>query len=119
MLPHSDFDGYEECNRPSNADFDLAHSQITAGPPDQSGRPSKKRKEYHSEEEDEGEESNGQDNDDPSAPKKPRVVWSVELHRKFVAAVNQLGIDSESHCHLLFFFSFAAVKLFATVHSTT
>ena len=112
-------DGYEECNRPSNADFDLAHSQITAGPPDQSGRPSKKRKEYHSEEEDEGEESNGQDNDDPSAPKKPRVVWSVELHRKFVAAVNQLGIDSESHCHLLFFFSFAAVKLFATVHSTT
>lgn len=86
-------DGYEECNRPSNADFDLAHSQITAGPPDQSGRPSKKRKEYHSEEEDEGEESNGQDNDDPSAPKKPRVVWSVELHRKFVAAVNQLGID--------------------------
>jgi two-component response regulator ARR-B family len=86
---------------------------------DHSGRPSKKRKEYHSEEEDEGEESNGQDNDDPSAPKKPRVVWSVELHRKFVAAVNQLGIDSESHCHLLFFFSFAAVKLFATVHSTT
>ncbi|XP_020175011.1 two-component response regulator ORR22 isoform X2 [Aegilops tauschii subsp. strangulata] len=56
---------------------------------DQSNRASKKRKELHSEEEDEGE-----DNDDASAAsKKPRVVWSAELHRKFVAAVNQLGID--------------------------
>ncbi|KAM3194807.1 hypothetical protein ACQJBY_071075 [Aegilops geniculata] len=56
---------------------------------DQSNRASKKRKELHGEEEDEGE-----DNDDASAAsKKPRVVWSVELHRKFVAAVNQLGID--------------------------
>lgn len=33
------------------------------------------------------------DNDDPSASKKPRVVWSVELHQQFVSAVNQLGID--------------------------
>ncbi|CAN6239171.1 unnamed protein product [Urochloa humidicola] len=86
-------DGYEEFNRPSNADFDNVHSQITCGSPDQSGRPNKKRKEYHSEDEDESEDSNGQENDDSSAPKKPRVVWSVELHRKFVAAVNQLGID--------------------------
>ena len=100
----ANIDGYEEWTRPSNADFDHVHSQITGGTPDQCGRPSKKRKEYHSEEEDEGEESNGQENDDPSAPKKPRVVWSVELHRKFVAAVNQLGIDSESHCHPLLFF---------------
>ena len=92
-------DGYEECNRPSNADFDNVHGQI-CGSPDQSGRPSKKRKEYHSEEEDEGKESNSQENDDSSGPKKPRVVWSVELHRKFVAAVNQLGIDSKYHCHL-------------------
>ncbi|CAM0943455.1 unnamed protein product [Alopecurus aequalis] len=68
-------------------------SALTCGSPDQSGRPSKKRKEYHSEDEDEDDESNGQDNDDPSAPKRPRVVWSVELHRKFVAAVNHLGID--------------------------
>ncbi|CAD6249111.1 unnamed protein product [Miscanthus lutarioriparius] len=89
----ANIDGYEECTRPSNADFDHVHSQITGWTPDQCGRPNKKRKEYHSEEEDEGEESNGQENDDPSAPKKPRVVWSVELHRKFVAAVNELGID--------------------------
>ncbi|CAK9862383.1 unnamed protein product [Sphagnum jensenii] len=33
------------------------------------------------------------DNDDPSTLKKPRVVWSVELHQKFVSAVNELGID--------------------------
>ncbi|KAE8698228.1 Two-component response regulator ARR1 [Hibiscus syriacus] len=32
--------------------------------------------------------------DDTSMLKKPRVVWSVELHQQFVAAVNQLGIDS-------------------------
>lgn len=47
---------------------------------------SKKRKD---EEEDELE-----DRDDTSALKKPRVVWSVELHQQFVTAVNQLGIDS-------------------------
>ncbi|XP_030468132.1 two-component response regulator ORR21 isoform X1 [Syzygium oleosum] len=33
------------------------------------------------------------DSDDPSTSKKPRVVWSVELHQQFVSAVNQLGID--------------------------
>ncbi|GMY18205.1 two-component response regulator ORR21-like [Fagus crenata] len=33
------------------------------------------------------------DNDDPSTSKKPRVVWSVELHQQFVNAVNQLGLD--------------------------
>ncbi|KAM3244654.1 hypothetical protein ACQJBY_056141 [Aegilops geniculata] len=86
-------DTYEECNKPPSADSDYVYGQVTCGSPDQSGRPSKKRKEYHSEEEDEDEDSSGQDNDDPSAPKRPRVVWSVELHRKFVAAVNHLGID--------------------------
>eukprot|EP00250_Pteridium_aquilinum_P019552 c24473_g3_i1 orf=272-2422(-) len=33
------------------------------------------------------------ENDDPATSKKPRVVWSVDLHQKFVNAVNQLGID--------------------------
>ena len=37
--------------------------------------------------------------DDTSSAKKPRVVWSVEMHQQFVNAVNSLGIDSE---HLLF-----------------
>ncbi|XP_071715915.1 two-component response regulator ARR14-like [Rutidosis leptorrhynchoides] len=40
-------------------------------------------------EEDEGEI----ETDDPGSSKKPRVVWSVELHQQFVSAVNQLGID--------------------------
>lgn len=41
-----------------------------------------------------------QRDDDGSASKKPRVVWSVEMHQQFVQAVNQLGIDSEyfEHC---------------------
>lgn len=33
------------------------------------------------------------ENDDLSTSKKPRVVWSVELHQQFVTAVNQLGLD--------------------------
>nr|GMD66446.1 two-component response regulator ARR2-like [Ipomoea batatas] len=39
------------------------------------------------------EEDEGEERDETSALKKPRVVWSVELHQQFVAAVNQLGID--------------------------
>ena len=35
------------------------------------------------------------DDAEPSL-KKPRVVWSMEMHQQFVNAVNQLGIDSES-----------------------
>ncbi|KAG6530159.1 hypothetical protein ZIOFF_012381 [Zingiber officinale] len=30
---------------------------------------------------------------DPSTVKKARVVWSVDLHQKFVNAVNQIGFD--------------------------
>lgn len=39
------------------------------------------------------EEEEAEEKDDTSTLKKPRVVWSVELHQQFVAAVNQLGID--------------------------
>ncbi|PWA93500.1 response regulator 2 [Artemisia annua] len=39
------------------------------------------------------EDDDADDRDDSSSLKKPRVVWSVELHQQFVAAVNQLGID--------------------------
>ncbi|XVE82224.1 hypothetical protein DITRI_Ditri15bG0130600 [Diplodiscus trichospermus] len=38
-------------------------------------------------------EDEAEERDDTSTLKKPRVVWSVELHQQFVAAVNQLGID--------------------------
>ncbi|GMH26271.1 hypothetical protein Nepgr_028114 [Nepenthes gracilis] len=40
------------------------------------------------------EDDNGElENDDSSTSKKPRLVWSVELHQQFVSAVNQLGLD--------------------------
>ncbi|XP_056686191.1 two-component response regulator ARR11 isoform X2 [Spinacia oleracea] len=38
---------------------------------------------------------NEKESSDPSSSKKARVVWAVELHQKFVKAVNQLGIDSD------------------------
>ncbi|MED6177803.1 hypothetical protein PIB30_101509, partial [Stylosanthes scabra] len=40
---------------------------------------------------DEEEEANKRD--DTKTLKKPRVVWSVVLHQRFVAVVNQLGIN--------------------------
>ncbi|KAI7728543.1 hypothetical protein M8C21_001061 [Ambrosia artemisiifolia] len=59
-----------------------------AGSGDPNGKLNRKRKD-----EDEDVEDNGNEDDDPSTQKKPRVVWSIDLHRKFVAAVNQLGIE--------------------------
>ena len=41
------------------------------------------------------EEGYEQGDEDASNLKKPRVVWSVELHQQFVAAVNQLGVESK------------------------
>ncbi|XP_044463961.1 two-component response regulator ARR12-like isoform X3 [Mangifera indica] len=59
---------------------------------DQNGKLNKRRKDQN-EDEDEERDENENENEDQSTQKKPRVVWSVDLHRKFVAAVNQLGID--------------------------
>lgn len=67
----------------------------TTGNEDQNAKLRKKRKDQSDDDEEEGEE-NGPENEDPATQKKPRVVWSPELHRKFVAAVHQLGVDSES-----------------------
>nr|XP_010938329.1 two-component response regulator ARR2 isoform X2 [Elaeis guineensis] len=39
------------------------------------------------------EEEEIEEREDPSTLKKPRVVWSVDLHQQFVAAVNQLHVD--------------------------
>ncbi|XP_031279694.1 two-component response regulator ARR12-like isoform X2 [Pistacia vera] len=63
-----------------------------SGNSDQSGKLNKRRKDQN-EDEDEERDENENENEDQSSQKKPRVVWSVDLHRKFVAAVNQLGID--------------------------
>lgn len=43
------------------------------------------------------------DDDRNGAVKKPRVVWSVEMHQQFVNAVNQLGVDSKLACPSTFF----------------
>ncbi|CAO2825878.1 unnamed protein product [Amaranthus hypochondriacus] len=59
---------------------------------DQDAKLSRKRKDQNMDD-DEDQDENEHENEDPSSQKKPRVVWSVELHRKFVAAVNQLGLD--------------------------
>lgn len=65
------------------------------GDSDQDGRNCKRRKDQSEDDDDEETDENGHEDDDPSSQKKSRVVWSVDLHRKFVAAVNQLGFDSK------------------------
>ncbi|KAB5513853.1 hypothetical protein DKX38_027759 [Salix brachista] len=67
--------------------FDQGSSEAV---PDQ--KLNKKRKDQNGDE-DEDPDEDEHENEDPTTQKKPRVVWSVELHRKFVAAVNILGID--------------------------
>lgn len=57
------------------------------------------------------------ENDDPSTSKKPRVVWSVELHQQFVSAVNQLGLDSMNF--QLFFFLFILWIVISIKHNLT
>uniref|UniRef100_A0A1J3DAK9 Two-component response regulator n=1 Tax=Noccaea caerulescens TaxID=107243 RepID=A0A1J3DAK9_NOCCA len=57
---------------------------------DQNGvKANRKRKDQFEEEE---EEERGNENDDPTAQKKPRVLWTRELHNKFLAAVDHLGV---------------------------
>jgi len=56
----------------------------------------KKRKDIDNKHDDKG-------SSDPSSAKKARVVWTVELHQKFVKAVNQIGIDSDSEYKFPFF----------------
>ncbi|KAL9326105.1 hypothetical protein ACSQ67_006750 [Phaseolus vulgaris] len=38
-------------------------------------------------------EEDDKENDEPSNHKKSRLVWDAELHNKFLAAINQLGIE--------------------------
>ncbi|KAL2655279.1 hypothetical protein AAZV13_04G057700 [Glycine max] len=95
VIRRKKFDSKEK-NKTSNLDKPTSNSgnglgSSGTGNSDQNEKLTKKRKDQD-EDEDEDQE-NDLDNEDPSAQKKPRVVWSVDLHRKFVAAVNQLGID--------------------------
>lgn len=91
-------------NDPENRDDDLktlGNSEDGHGADDLNGKITKKRKDQSEADEDDSEDNT--ENDDPSNQKKPRVVWTIELHRKFVAAVNQLGIDSK-YLHFLLSF---------------
>lgn len=88
------FDNGEDSDKPQAANSEGTQAVGDNGPLDHSGKVNRKRKDQNDEDEDFCEE-NTHESDDPSSQKKPRVVWSVELHRKFVAAVNQLGIDSK------------------------
>lgn len=92
-----DVNSYDHVDEDTDADgskLPISHHAHAPGPTASSElnteRSSRKRKDQ-----DEGEDDDFDDNDDSSMQKKPRVVWSIELHRKFVAAVNQLGIDSK------------------------
>ena len=96
VIRRKKFDSKEK-NKTRNIDKPTSNSSnglgsSGTGNSDHNEKLTKKRKDQDEDEDEEQE--NDHDNDDPSAQKKPRVVWSVELHRKFVAAVNQLGIDS-------------------------
>ncbi|KAI6679191.1 hypothetical protein NL676_033072 [Syzygium grande] len=68
------------------------HGPVSPSNVDPNGKPNKKRKDQIEDKEEDSEE-NGHENDDQSTQKKPRVVWSVDLHRKFVSAVKQLGYE--------------------------
>lgn len=67
----------------------------STGNSDQNGKANRKRKDQDDDDDEEADEE-GNENEESSTQKKPRVVWSVELHKKFVAAVNQLGLDSKN-----------------------
>lgn len=58
---------------------------------DKNGNLNKKRKDQNEDVDEERDHES--EHSDPSTQKKQRVVWSVDLHRKFVEAVHQLGID--------------------------
>ena len=68
----------------------------SAGDLDQNAKLNRKRKDQNGDEEEEEVEDDTQENEDPATQKKPRVVWSPDLHKKFVDAVSYLGYGSMS-----------------------
>jgi len=76
------------------SDNDDAGQKAQNGEGENANRNKRQSRRDRDENGDDGDDSDENSNEnDSSSQKKPRVVWSVELHRKFVAAVNQLGID--------------------------
>lgn len=82
-------EGIEDALKMRNGLYEFdAISHLLSG--DNSGSSSaKKRKDMENHDLDEN------DFNDLSSSKKARVVWSVDLHQKFVKAVNHIGFDSE------------------------
>ncbi|KAK7388344.1 hypothetical protein VNO78_23159 [Psophocarpus tetragonolobus] len=73
-----------------NMDAECNHAITSRNNADQNKYLGQKRKEQSDAEE---EEEDDQESEEPSNNKKPRLVWDAELHSKFLAAINQLGID--------------------------
>ena len=68
---------------------------VTSTEMDQNAKTNRKRKDQDEDEEEEGEYDEQESEDPSSTQKRPRVVWSPELHKKFCAAVHKLGLESE------------------------
>lgn len=80
-------------DKPHDDSVEVGEGFMGAGDTDQNDKITRKRKDQNGDEYEEH-DKDGDINEDPSMQKKPRLVWSAELHRKFVAAVHQLGIDN-------------------------
>lgn len=94
---HDHSGSMEDHDHPKRAIDDAEYASPVNEGTDEVLKTQKKRRESKDE------EDTDLENDDPTTSKKPRVVWSVELHQQFVTAVNQLGIDSmDFHSAFLF-----------------
>ncbi|ONK70425.1 uncharacterized protein A4U43_C05F33600 [Asparagus officinalis] len=89
---NNNLDSGDDCDKNQLMNSEGGQGSLANGSSDQNRKLNRKRKDQN-EEDDDDSEDNLNENEDSSTQKKPRVVWSVDLHRKFVAAVNQLGID--------------------------
>ncbi|XP_043723993.1 two-component response regulator ORR26 [Telopea speciosissima] len=78
------FEGYDDTRIMRNGSEEFSDGPLPSGGDMTSA---KKRKDM------DNKEHEDQELNDPSAVKKARVVWSVDLHQKFVNAVNQIGFD--------------------------
>ncbi|KAL6543861.1 hypothetical protein OROGR_010358 [Orobanche gracilis] len=84
---HDHSGNMEDRDRKKRANDDVEYTSSANEGADEVLKVHKKRRDSK------GEDDIEMENDDPTTAKKPRVVWSVELHQHFVSAVNQLGID--------------------------
>lgn len=82
----------------NNASGEVGQGPNTSGSSEH--KPNGKRKDQsETKNQNEVEETDSEDDADESESistrKKARVVWSVDLHKKFMAAVNHLGVNSK------------------------